>query len=252
MDKICGIYCIENTINHKKYIGLSKNCLKRWQDHYSKSYCSVREDDLNKPLYKAMKKYGRENFSFKIIEECPIEKLQEREIYWIDFLDTYNNGYNATKGGDTADGRDALKGQDHPFAKLTQKEVEQCRIWYKEGYRSKEIYEKYFKDKIHYNSFQKMWHGTTWKNIMPEVFENNPHPRKKIYEEDVIKMKQLFQQGYSCAQVYHFFNEKFSRTTINDIYHGRRYSEILVSDVSTIPEGSKSSIDTMIETDIVE
>lgn len=124
MDKICGIYCIENTINHKKYIGLSKNCLKRWQDHYSKSYCSVREDDLNKPLYKAMKKYGRENFSFKIIEECPIEKLQEREIYWIDFLDTYNNGYNATKGGDTADGRDALKGQDHPFAKLTQKEVE--------------------------------------------------------------------------------------------------------------------------------
>ena len=37
-----------------------------------------------------------------------------------------------------------------------------------------------------------MWHGTTWKNIMPEVFENNPHPRKKIYEEDIIKMKQLF------------------------------------------------------------
>ena len=124
MDKICGIYCIENIINHKKYIGLSKNCLKRWQDHYSKSYHSVREDDLNKPLYKAMKKYGRENFSFTIIEECPIEKLQEREIYWINFLDTYNNGYNATKGGDTADGRSALRGQEHPFAKLTQKEVE--------------------------------------------------------------------------------------------------------------------------------
>lgn len=28
-----------------------------------------------------------------------------------------------------------------------------------------------------------MWHGKTWKHIMPEVFENNPHPRKKVTPE---------------------------------------------------------------------
>ena len=83
MDKISGIYCITNNINGKQYIGLSKDCHKRWQDHYSKSYTSEREDDVKKALYRAMRKYGRENFSFQILEECPEEKLKEREIYWI-------------------------------------------------------------------------------------------------------------------------------------------------------------------------
>ena len=44
-----------------------------------------------------MRKYGRENFSFRILEECPEEKLKEREIYWIKKLDTYNKGYNIWK-----------------------------------------------------------------------------------------------------------------------------------------------------------
>ena len=62
--------------------------------------------------------YERE---INIIKNLNLDELNESMNA---ILDTYNNGYNATKGGDTADGRDALKGQDHPFAKLTQKEVE--------------------------------------------------------------------------------------------------------------------------------
>ena len=81
MDIICGIYCITNNINGKKYVGLSKNCYKRWSDHYSKSYNSNRKDDIEKALYLAMRKYGRENFSFEILEECEENKLKEREIY---------------------------------------------------------------------------------------------------------------------------------------------------------------------------
>ena len=68
MKKICGIYCITNIVNGKQYVGLSKDCYKRWSDHYSKSYGSKKEDDIRKPLYQAMKKYGRENFSFMILE----------------------------------------------------------------------------------------------------------------------------------------------------------------------------------------
>ena len=100
MQKICGIYCITNMINGKQYVGLSKDCYKRWSDHYSKSYRSTKEDDIRKPLYQAMKKYGRENFSFMILEECNFDKLKEREIYWIEKLKTYDTGYNATRGGD--------------------------------------------------------------------------------------------------------------------------------------------------------
>ena len=226
MDKISGIYCITNLINGKQYVGLSKDCLKRWADHYSKSYYSEKEDDIRKPLYMAMRKYGRENFSFKILEECPIEQLKEKEIYWIAKLQSYEKGYNATRGGDTFEGETILKGERHGMHILTQKDVEQCRQWYKEGRKSKEIWEKYYQDIITYAGFQRMWHGKTWKEVMPEVFENNPRPRQKYTIEEIKKIKSLFAEGKSCAEVYHFFNEKISRTTINDIYHGRRYSDI--------------------------
>ena len=46
-----------------------------------------------------MRKYGIENFTFSVIEECSQEQLNEREIYWIEYYDTYKNGYNSTLGG---------------------------------------------------------------------------------------------------------------------------------------------------------
>ena len=44
--------------------------------------------------------YGEEYFHIELIEECDIEILSQRECYWIEFYNTYHNGYNATKGGD--------------------------------------------------------------------------------------------------------------------------------------------------------
>ena len=45
-----------------------------------------------------MRKYGVVNFHIELIEET--NNPEERETYWINKLDTYNNGYNATLGGD--------------------------------------------------------------------------------------------------------------------------------------------------------
>lgn len=94
---ICGIYKITNKINGKCYIGQSINIQERWKHHRSypikKSYY---------PLYKAFEKYDINNFLFEVIEECSIEELNEKEIYWINFYDSYYHGYNQTKGGSTA------------------------------------------------------------------------------------------------------------------------------------------------------
>jgi len=46
------------------------------------------------PLSRAFRKYGLENFTFEIIEECSPEKLNERERHWIHFYDSFYNGYN--------------------------------------------------------------------------------------------------------------------------------------------------------------
>lgn len=92
------IYKITNKINGKIYIGKTLKTIEgRWKDHL-KDYKRPRFE--RRPLYSAMKKYGVENFSIEEVEECSSEILSEREIYWIDFYDSFRSGYNATKGGD--------------------------------------------------------------------------------------------------------------------------------------------------------
>lgn len=91
---ICGIYCIENLINGKRYVGQSIDIYRRWSSHKNES--SINRDFF---LYQAFRKYGTENFHFYVLEECSKSSLNEREIYWIHKLDTFNNGYNMTIGG---------------------------------------------------------------------------------------------------------------------------------------------------------
>lgn len=95
---ICGIYKITNKINGKCYIGQSINVRKRWESHKVAMSCTKR-DDYEYPLYQDMRKYGIENFSFEIIEECAEEELNKKEIYYIELFDAFENGYNQTEGG---------------------------------------------------------------------------------------------------------------------------------------------------------
>lgn len=90
----CGIYIIENKINHRVYIGQSTAIEERWKRH---KYYSSNQKEY--PLYRAFRKYGIDNFEFRIIEECMPEELDEKEKYWITYYDSYNNGYNQTSGG---------------------------------------------------------------------------------------------------------------------------------------------------------
>lgn len=90
------IYRIVNKVNGKSYIGKTESTVeKRFKQHlaeYKKERCKDR------PLYRAFLKYGTENFTVETLEET--ENAVEREIYWIEFYDTFSKGYNATKGGD--------------------------------------------------------------------------------------------------------------------------------------------------------
>lgn len=95
-----GIYKIENLINGSCYIGQSINIYKRWQDEKEAAF-NPKHGAYNYPLSCAFRKYGIENFSFNILEECKREDLNKKEIYWIARYNSYNNGYNQTPGGDT-------------------------------------------------------------------------------------------------------------------------------------------------------
>ncbi len=102
-----GIYRITNLINGKCYIGQSIDIEKRWEEHktiYRYPRCS------HYHIYRAFCKYGIENFSFSVIEECEQSLLNEREKFWIAYYDSFKHGYNMTIGGDGAEliERDAI------------------------------------------------------------------------------------------------------------------------------------------------
>lgn len=90
------IYQIINDINQKIYVGKTEFSIeKRFKEHCKDAF---RERNEKRPLYLAMQKYGVEHFHIELIEETDIP--EEREIYWIEKLGSFKNGYNATMGGD--------------------------------------------------------------------------------------------------------------------------------------------------------
>lgn len=86
-----GIYKITNKLNNKVYIGQSNNIQRRFEEH--------KYQEKNSAIHNAIKKYGLENFNFEIIEECSLEELDEKEIFWIKYYNSFEDGYNLTLGG---------------------------------------------------------------------------------------------------------------------------------------------------------
>lgn len=92
------IYKITNNINNKIYIGKTNLTIeKRFKEHCRDAF---REKNEKRPLYAAMRKYGIQNFSIEEVEECLDTEASIREIYWIGYYKSFENGYNATFGGD--------------------------------------------------------------------------------------------------------------------------------------------------------
>lgn len=93
-----GIYCIENLINYKKYIGQSVNIHNRWRQHKNELNSNMHFNDY---LQKSWNKYGAENFRFYVLEYCDVDRLDNLEVYYINLYKTLNrnHGYNLTSGG---------------------------------------------------------------------------------------------------------------------------------------------------------
>lgn len=92
------IYQIKNSINGKVYVGKTLESVeKRWKEHQRDSQRARCKD---RPLYRAMNKYGIDKFEISILEEVSDEVVNEKEKYWIELLGSYKDGYNATLGGD--------------------------------------------------------------------------------------------------------------------------------------------------------
>ena len=91
------IYCATNTINNKKYIGQTIRSLdKRIKEHISHA-----SKDNKYAFHLAINKYRIDKFEWEEIDVANNqEELDEKELYWIDFYNTYGKGgYNMSVGG---------------------------------------------------------------------------------------------------------------------------------------------------------
>lgn len=156
------IYKITNNINNKIYIGLTTVSLEeRWKNHKTQARI-----DNQKPLYRAIRKYGIENFSIEHIDTAhSMEELGEKERYYISLYNSQvPNGYNITAGGEHN------QNDANPRARLSENDIKDIRIEYaKNKIGASECYKKY-KDRISYSAFEKIWEGRTWKSVSPEVY----------------------------------------------------------------------------------
>lgn len=105
----CGIYCMFFTnLDNKYYIGQSVQLHERILTHLSEL---KKNTHSNKKLQKAYNKYGVPEVH--ILEYCSPEVLNSKEIFWIEEFNSYYEGFNNTKGGES------MYGEAHPQAKYT-------------------------------------------------------------------------------------------------------------------------------------
>ena len=237
---ITGIYKITNQINNKIYIGQAVNIRRRWTDHKYRS--SIPNKEYEKYLYRAFRKYGLENFSFEILEECTREQLNERENYYILLYHSNDSqyGYNETSGYENP--QYGLSGESHPGHKLTQEEVYYIRECYNQHCDKNEIYQE-FSDRLSEGGFHKIWLGENWTTVHMDVytkenkqyylFQRNSHPgslnsRAKLNENDVYDIRLRKKNGEKSTEVYKDYNQKITWGSFRNIWSYQNWKNITV------------------------
>ena len=231
LNRISGIYRISR--NDKSYIGQSIDILSRWDGHFKQ----IKQIDKNSSseFYRTLRKHWNE-FVFEIIELVDDKsKLNEQEIYWISYFNSYNNGFNQTLGGDGV-GHD-FRGEKHHNYKISEKIVRQIRYRYNDKKETaREVYKDY-KDFICESTFKKIWNFTTWKHIHPEFdtvensewhtrhmnFSGNANPRKILSNKERNQIRELLKE-FSGEEIYeNYFNDYLKSNFMRQLNEIKQY-----------------------------
>lgn len=176
------IYCFKNIVNNKAYIGQTNNPTKRKNEHMKNVH-----DGHKGILYHSIRKYGEDNFSFDVIEECEDHLSNEREIFWINFYDSFENGFNLTTGGDHFSHSEITKNKigsafrGKSLSEEHKKKLRESNLGKKPPPHSEE-------------TLQKMSNSMKGKNTGPKSDEHkrklsNAHKGKKLSEEHKEKLR---------------------------------------------------------------
>lgn len=229
-----GIYKWTNLINNKVYIGKSVNIPKRLRE-----YKYEVEKNNSRPIIRALRKYGFQNFRFEIIENCENlsnEQLLEREQYWMNYYNSQNPqfGYNILNAIETPAEHFSI-GSSNTKARLTEEKVLNIReAIYNMCISPAEVY-KMYSNQISYNAFEKAYRGTTWNNVDTSMIYNRStkiirknKPKAKLTKEDVKNIRYRYEVlKEDISTIYESYLGICGRSTIKRVCDYQTWKNII-------------------------
>jgi group I intron endonuclease len=214
------IYKITNKENGLIYIGCTISSLdKRFKEHLSRCFTS----NYKSKLYNSMKKYGQENFTIELIEECDFNLIYETEKKYIDQYNSYNNGLNATIGGEGCLGyihspemrvkiSEAVKnGNSHKgktyeelYGDKADEQREKRRLSVKNGWDSLSIQSK--------------------KNRTEKIKEKS-RKNSKYDANLIVEIKNKFREGYKVKDIKKMYTQ-FNESYLYSIKNNKRWADL--------------------------
>ena len=224
-----GIYKFTNKINNKVYIGKADNLEERYKSH-KRNYDNSNLQDYNTKFYRALRKYGFENFNYEILESNKYwtEKvLNQKEIEYIAKYrateDEY--GYNIQKGGlNTAVPR-----------KLNEKQVLEIKNkLITSTFTMQQIAKEYG---VSDSMISMINNGAAWVTIgatnfplRKNTFIKNKggfNPRAKFSDKEIVQIRLMFVEK-SLNDIYEIYKERCSFSEMKKICYGVQFQHLPV------------------------
>lgn len=199
------VYCITNTMDNSKYIGITNNIVRRKQEQLNNS--------SNKYLNAAIKTYGKDKFSFDIIHQCTLSTVDDIEK---EYIKTYKlkgvHLYNISKGGLIGNG---MPGEDHWNAGLTEQDVINIRILYASDKLTQRAIAELFN--VNYKHISRIVRGERWADTSGPITlikqqVSKVAPRRKLTDDQVIAIR-------SEARDLYLINKNLSVPSLADKYN---------------------------------
>lgn len=94
------IYKFTSKTSGKTYIGQTRQTAEARANAHRTGSHNPKNKSYNSKFYRAIRKYGWDDFEHEILNTCKPDELNDWECKYITEYDSYHNGYNETTGGD--------------------------------------------------------------------------------------------------------------------------------------------------------